>query len=90
MKRGRSGKVGVKNKISVGLSTAALMNCADNSGAKNIYMISAFEIQARQNRLPKASIGDMIVCSVKKGKPALRKKGTISLIHHPSSSYSPL
>jgi large subunit ribosomal protein L23e len=80
MKRGRSGKVGVKMKISMALSTSAIINCADNSGAKNIYMISAFEHKARQNRLPKASIGDLIICSVKKGKPILRKKVTSAVI----------
>ena len=29
---------------------------------------------ARLNRYPKGSVGDMILCSVKKGKPELRKK----------------
>merc|ERR1712194_584075 len=29
---------------------------------------------ARLNRLPKASVGDKCMCSVKKGKPELRKK----------------
>ncbi len=47
MKRGRSGKVGVKMKVSMALSTAAVMNCADNSGAKNLYMITALEHKAR-------------------------------------------
>ena len=75
MKRGRSGKVGVKMKISMALANSAVINCADNSGAKNMYMITALEHKARQNRLPKASVGDMIVCSVKKGKPLLRKRG---------------
>lgn len=31
-------------------------------------------IRGRLNRLPAASVGDMILCSVKKGKPELRKK----------------
>ena len=47
MKRGRGGKVGIKMKISMALSNSAVMNCADNSGAKNLYMISAFEHKAR-------------------------------------------
>ncbi len=31
-------------------------------------------IGARLNRLPAAGVGDMVVASVKKGKPELRKK----------------
>jgi large subunit ribosomal protein L23e len=51
------------------------MNCADNSGAKNLFTIAAYGCRGHLNRLPAASVGDMILCSVKKGKPALRKKG---------------
>ena len=51
------------------------MNCADNSGAKNLYIISVHGWGARLNRLPAAACGDMVMATVKKGKPDLRKKG---------------
>ena len=50
------------------------MNCADNTGAKNLYMIACTGIGAKLNRFPAGSVGDMFLCSVKKGKPQLRKK----------------
>lgn len=50
------------------------MNCADNTGAKNLYVIAVYGIKGRLNRLPAASAGDLFVASVKKGKPELRKK----------------
>jgi large subunit ribosomal protein L23e len=50
------------------------MNCADNSGAKNLYVISVKGVQGRLNRLPAAGVGDMFMATVKKGKPELRKK----------------
>lgn len=50
------------------------MNCADNSGAKNLYIISVKGIGARLNRLPASGVGDMVMATVKKGKPELRKK----------------
>merc|ERR1711959_755391 len=53
---------------------AAVMNCADNTGAKNLYIIAVFGIGSRLNRLPKACPGDMVLATVKKGKPELRKK----------------
>lgn len=50
------------------------MNCADNSGARNLYIIAVKGIGARLNRLPAGGVGDMVVATVKKGKPELRKK----------------
>lgn len=44
------------------------------SGAKNLYVIAVQGIKGRLNRLPAAASGDMIVATVKKGKPELRKK----------------
>ena len=79
-KRGRSGASGAKFKVSAGLPQGAVLNCADNSGAKNLYIIGVKGYSGRLNRLPKASVGDMIICSVKKGKPDLRKKGIYHII----------
>ena len=54
--------------------SGAVMNCADNSGARNLYIISVKGIGARLNRLPAGGVGDMVMATVKKGKPELRKK----------------
>jgi large subunit ribosomal protein L23e len=64
------------------------MSCADNSGARNLYIISVKGIGARLNRLPAAGVGDMVMATVKKGKPELRKKGTLLSRHTPPSSKS--
>ena len=74
-KRGRGGASGNKFRMSLALPVGAVINCADNSGAKNLYLISTVGWGARLNRLPAAAAGDMVMCSVKKGKPDLRKKG---------------
>ena len=71
---------GAKLSMTLGLNVAALMNCADNSGAKNLYMIAAKNCGARLNRLPKAGPGDMILVSCKKGKPELRKKVLLGVV----------
>lgn len=72
----KGGVGGNKFRITLGLPVAATMNCADNSGAKNLYIISVHGWGARLNRLPSAACGDMVMATVKKGKPDLRKKGT--------------
>lgn len=73
-KRGRGGASGSKFRVALGLPVAAVMNCADNTGAKNLYIISVTKIKGRLNRLPAAGVGDMVLATVKKGKPELRKK----------------
>mmetsp|Transcript_3485 Transcript_3485/g.9545 ORF Transcript_3485/g.9545 Transcript_3485/m.9545 type:complete len:141 (+) Transcript_3485:88-510(+) len=73
-KRGRGGASGSKFRTTLALPVAAVMNCADNTGAKNLYVISVYGIKSALNRLPSASVGDMFLASVKKGKPELRKK----------------
>ena len=56
------------------------MNCADNTGAKNLYMIAVGGFGSRLNRMPTGSVGDMFLASVKKGKPELRKKVLMAVI----------
>ncbi len=73
--KGRGGVGGGKFRISLGLPVGAVINCADNTGAKNLYVIAVKGFGARLNRLPSACVGDMIISTVKKGKPDLRKKG---------------
>jgi len=60
--------------MTLGLPVGAVLNCADNSGAKSLYIIEPFGFGSHLNRLPDAGVGDMVVASVKKGKPELRKK----------------
>ncbi|KAF9606948.1 hypothetical protein IFM89_030246 [Coptis chinensis] len=52
--------------MSLGLPVATMINCADNTGAKNLYIISVKGIKGRLNRLPSACVGDMVMATVKK------------------------
>ncbi len=79
-KSGRAGNSGNKFRMTLGLPVAAVMNCADNSGAKNLHVVAVAGIGGVLNRLPQAGLGDMIMCSVKKGKPELRKKMLIGVV----------
>ena len=73
-KRARGGRSGIKYRISSCMPVACVMNCADNTGAKNLYIIAVTKIGARLNRVPRGSVGELFLASVKKGKPELRKK----------------
>ena len=52
----------------------SMINCADNIGAKSLCIISVKGIKGWQNRLPAAGVGDMVMATVKKCRPELRKK----------------
>merc|ERR1711988_461297 len=65
---------GAKFRISLACPVGAVMNCADNTGGKNLYVIAVYGIRGRLNRLPAACSGDMVLATVKKGKPVKKRK----------------
>ncbi|KAI5061053.1 hypothetical protein GOP47_0023558 [Adiantum capillus-veneris] len=73
-KRGRGGSSGNKFRMSLGLPVGEVVNCADNTRAKNLYVISVKGVKGRLNRLSTICVGDMVMATVKKRKPDLRKK----------------
>ncbi|CAI9094509.1 OLC1v1030262C1 [Oldenlandia corymbosa var. corymbosa] len=73
-KQGRGGALGNKFRISLGLPVAATVNCTNKTGVKNLYIISVKGMKGRLNRLPSACVDDMVMATVKKGKPDLWKK----------------
>ncbi|KAG0721512.1 60S ribosomal protein L23 [Chionoecetes opilio] len=54
-KRGREASSGGKSWISLGLPVTD-MSCADNTGAKNLYIIAVQGIKGRLNRLAAAAV----------------------------------
>ena len=70
--------MGNKFHTTLGLCVGSVMNCADNTGAKNLYIISVKGIGGRLNKMPGATVGNMVMATCKKGKPELRKKGALS------------
>ncbi len=56
---------------SPGIINGTRLAVADNSGAKEVTMIGVIGVKTRLRRIPFASVGDMIVVSIKKGKTEL-------------------
>ena len=86
-KRARGGRSGTKLKISSCLPVAAVLNCADNCGAKALYIVSVTMIGSRLNRMPAGSVGELFLASCKKGKPELRKKVMPAVIIRQRKAY---
>ncbi len=57
-----------------GLTRLSRCFCADNSGAKEVMIISVFRHTSRKRMQPAAGIADMVNVVVKTGKPAIRSK----------------
>lgn len=56
-KRGHGGCPGAKFQTSLGLSVAAVINCADHTGAKTPCIISTEGTEGCPTRLPAAAAG---------------------------------
>jgi len=68
------GVIGPRKKFSRGLPAGSVIKCTDNSGAKVLRLVQVAGYKGRLRRVPAASVGDMVVVSVKKGTPDMRKK----------------
>jgi len=68
------GSIGQKLRVSRGLPAGAVLRCADNTGARELRLIQVKGYKGRLRRVPAASVGDMIITSVKHGAPDMRNK----------------
>ncbi|OLS33070.1 MAG: 50S ribosomal protein L14 [Candidatus Heimdallarchaeota archaeon AB_125] len=59
--------------ITKGLMVGSRIKCTDNSGARIVQIIAVKHYRGRLNRIPKASVADMVIVSVKQGTPQRRK-----------------
>jgi large subunit ribosomal protein L14 len=72
-KTGKSSSI-FKTRTTRGLCTESIIRITDNSGAKFGKILAVIGLVTRLNRYPYASVGDLVVISIKKGNPDLRKK----------------
>lgn len=50
------------------------LTCADNTGARELRLMSVIGYKGRLKRMPAGCVGDQVVVSVRKGRPDLRKQ----------------
>jgi len=63
-----------RRRINTGLQVGSYVKVADNSGAKEVLIIGVPGYKGRLRRIPPAGVGDLVVVSVKKGIPEMRKQ----------------
>ena len=64
----------LKADVTQGLEKGSLITCADNTGARELKVISVSGYGGTKNRHPKAGIGDKVTVSVTKGTPEMRRQ----------------
>ncbi|OYT43479.1 MAG: hypothetical protein B6U88_00990 [Candidatus Aenigmarchaeota archaeon ex4484_56] len=64
----------ISAKVTKALNSGSLLDCADNSGAKKVKIISFKTYKGRKRRHPRGGVGDVVSCTVKKGVFKLRHK----------------
>jgi len=72
--------LGLTARVAKGITTGTILACDDNSGAKTVQVFSVIGAKARLRRMPSAGVGDVVIVSVKKGKPEMVKKKERALI----------
>ncbi len=70
----------VKANITRGIPLGAEVDVCDNSGAKVIKVFSVFGHKTMKGQKPAAGVGDLVMGSVKKGKPDMRKTVVFAII----------
>ncbi|MCX8174212.1 MAG: 50S ribosomal protein L14 [Thermoplasmata archaeon] len=71
---------GLPGRQTRGLPKGARLECIDNTGAKVIEIIAVPKYHGSHRRYPTAAIGDIVVASVKKGTPEMRKQVVYAVI----------
>jgi len=64
----------ISASVTKGITVGTLLTCADNTGARVLRVIGVVGYKGVKRRYPKAGVADIVVASVKKGAPDMKKK----------------
>ncbi|MBU0980684.1 MAG: 50S ribosomal protein L14 [Nanoarchaeota archaeon] len=77
----------VKAKITRALPVESTVATCDNSGAKVLKIFSVKRMKTRKGRISAAGVGDLVMASVKRGKPEMRKQVVFAVIVRQKKEY---
>jgi len=77
----------VPANITKTLHHGSYLNVCDNSGAKQLKIISVTGYKGIKNRMPRAGVADLIQASVVSGKPDMRKQVVLAVIVRQKKEY---
>ncbi len=65
---------GIAGNQTRGVCNGSTLNVVDNTGAKTIQIITVPGYHGTARRVPSAGVGDIVIASVKKGTPEMRRQ----------------
>ncbi|MDD1768405.1 MAG: 50S ribosomal protein L14 [Methanomassiliicoccales archaeon] len=71
---------GLAGKQTRGIQTGSVLDVIDNTGAKSVSVIAVPGYHGVIRRYPRAGIGDIVVASVKRGTPEMRRQIVYAVI----------
>ncbi len=75
------------SNVAKSLPIGARLQCVDNTGAREVEIISVKGYKGVRRRLASAGVGDMIVISVKKGNVEMRREVTTAVVVRQKKEY---
>ncbi len=70
----------VKARMTRALPHGCWVDTCDNSGAKILKIMTVMRHKTVKGRVPSAAVGDLIMASVKSGKPEMRKQVVFAVV----------
>jgi large subunit ribosomal protein L14 len=77
----------VKAKVTKALPVGAWIKTCDNSGAKVIRIFNVMGRKTVKNRYASGGVGDLVMGSVKSGKPDMKKQVVLAVIVRQKKEY---
>ena len=75
------------SSVTKALPIGARLQCVDNTGAREIEIISVKGFKGVRRRLDVAGVGDMVVASVKKGTADMRREVVNAVVVRQKKEY---
>ena len=76
-----------KARVSRGLLVGSTIIACDNSGAKLLRIVAVKKMKTTKGRVAGCGVGDLVLASVKKGKPDMRKQVVFAVIVRQKKEY---
>src|SRR3989344_9506480 len=77
----------VPARIIKSINHSALIDCADNTGAKVLRVFTVKGYKGTKRRMVKCGVGDVIMCSVKRGTPKMREETPLAIVIRQRKEY---
>tara|TARA_Y100000310_G_scaffold342247_1_gene444610 strand:- start:23115 stop:23516 length:402 start_codon:yes stop_codon:yes gene_type:complete len=77
----------IKSKITKGIPVGTQLETCDNSGAKLLKVFTVVGSKTTKGKNPAAGVADLVVASVRRGRPDMRKQVVFAVIVRQKKEY---